>query len=308
MTRIFARFDVRSTTPFMRRVAAGLAFANEVRYALANMDLFKAIILGIVEGLTEFLPVSSTGHLILVGHLLGLDRAENKEYADAFEVVIQLGALLAVLVYYRKLLGERLQGLTKREPRSVQLALALFIGFLPAAVAGFFLHKAIERRLFGPTPVVIALIVGGVVMLVVEGMRRLKKEEGLEGLEHVTPKRALLIGLGQCFALWPGMSRSMSTIVAAQLTGLSTPTATEFSFLLAIPTLGAATLFKLIKSRHVLLAQNGSILALSVGMLVSFVVAWAVIAAFLRYVRRAGMAPFGAYRILLGLSILMLAK
>jgi undecaprenyl-diphosphatase len=131
---------------------------------------------------------------------------------------------------------------------------------------------------------------------------------GLEGLDHVTPQRALIIGIGQCFALWPGTSRSMSTIVAGQIAGLSTPTATEFSFLLAIPTLGAATLYKMVKSRHVLLAESGNAVALAVGMLVSFVVAWAVIAAFLRYVRRAGMAPFGAYRIVLGVAIVMMAK
>ena len=270
------------------------------------MDLFKAIVLGIVEGLTEFLPVSSTGHLILVGHLLRIDEGPHKDYADAFEVVIQLGALIAVVVYYRKLIADRLKGLMQRDPQAIRLVTALAIAFVPAAGAGFVLHKAIERRLFGTRPVVAALIVGGVVMLAVEAMRRLRKETGLEGLEHVTPMRALAIGIGQCFSLWPGTSRSMSTIVSGQLAGLSTATATEFSFLLAIPTLGAATLFKLVKSRHVLLAEDGSVLALVVGTAVSFGVAWAVIAAFLRYVRRAGMSPFGAYRILLGLAILML--
>ncbi len=272
------------------------------------MDLFKAIVLGIVEGLTEFLPVSSTGHLILVGHMLGVDDPAHKELADAFEVVIQVGAVLAVIVYYRKLLAERLAGLARRDLASVQLAIALAIGFVPAAVAGFLLHHAIERRLFGTWPVVIALIAGGVVMLVVEGVRHARKQTGLEGLEHVTPRRAVVIGLGQCFSLWPGTSRSMSTIVAGQLSGLSTATATEFSFLLAIPTLGAATLFKLVKSRHVLLAHGGDVVALLVGTAVSFAVAWAVIAAFLRYVRRAGMSPFGAYRILVGVAIIVLSR
>jgi len=139
------------------------------------MDLFKAIVLGIVEGLTEFLPVSSTGHLILVGHLLGIDDAAHKDYADAFEVVIQLGALIAVVVYYRKLLADRLKGLFRGDPKAIQLAKALAIGFVPAAGLGFLLHKAIERRLFGIWPVVGALIVGGVVMLAVEGMRKLRK-------------------------------------------------------------------------------------------------------------------------------------
>ncbi|MEI8256989.1 MAG: undecaprenyl-diphosphate phosphatase [Deltaproteobacteria bacterium] len=272
------------------------------------MDLFKAIILGIVEGLTEFLPVSSTGHLILVGHMLGVDDPTHKDFSDAFEVVIQIGAVLAVVVYYRKLLAERLAGLMRRDVAAVQLAFALAIGFVPAAAAGFLLHHAIERRLFGTGPVVIALIAGGVVMLMVEGVRRVRKQTGLEGLQHVTPRRALVIGIGQCFSLWPGTSRSMSTIVAGQISGLSTATATEFSFLLAIPTLGAATLFKLVKSRHVLLAHRADVLALVVGTVVSFAVAWGVIAAFLRYVRRAGMSPFGAYLILVGIAIVVLSR
>lgn len=271
------------------------------------MDLFKAIVLGIVEGLTEFLPVSSTGHLILVGHMLGVDDAAHKALADAFEVVIQLGAVLAVGVYYRKLLAEHLVGLARRDVASVQLATALALGFVPVAVMGLLLHHAIERRLFGTGPVVIALIVGGVLMLAVEAVRRARGQTGLDGLEHVTPGRALVIGLGQCFSLWPGTSRSMATIVAGQVAGLSTATATEFSFLLAIPTLGAATLFKLVKSRHVLFAHGDDIVALGVGTVVSFAVAWAVIAAFLRYVRHAGMSPFGMYRILVGVAIVVLS-
>ena len=221
------------------------------------MDILRAIILGIVEGITEFLPVSSTGHLILVGHWLGVDSPAHKEYADAFEVVIQLGAVAAVVIYYRALLAERIRGLVAGRAESVSLAVALGIAFVPAAAIGFVLHKAIERRLFGPGPVVIALIAGGIVMIVVEAVRARRGVSGLEGLEHVTPRRALAIGVGQCFSLWPGTSRSMSTIVAGQIVGLSTATATEFSFLLAIPTLGAATLFKLVKSRHVLMEAGG---------------------------------------------------
>lgn len=270
------------------------------------MTLLQALILGIVEGLTEFLPVSSTGHLILVGHWLGADDPRHKAAADAFEVVIQLGALLAVVVHYRRLLAQRLVGLVRNEPASRGLALALAMGFLPAALMGYLFHETVEARLFGPLPVAIALVTGGLVMMLVEVLRRRSGESGLTGLEHVTPRRALLIGLGQCFSLWPGTSRSMTTIVAGQAAGLSTATAAEFSFLLAVPTLGAATVYKLAQSSHELLGAPGGALALIIGLVVSFLVAWAVIAAFLRYLRTWGLLPFGAYRVLLGAIVFAL--
>jgi undecaprenyl-diphosphatase len=264
---------------------------------------FQAALLGLIEGLTEYLPVSSTGHLILTGHLLGLDG----EGAKSFEIVIQLGAILAVLIHYRKLLAERLVGLAQRKPEAVRLAMALAIGFIPAAAAGFLFRKAIKARLFGPLPVAAALIAGGVVMIVVELIRKQKKIHGLDGLEHVTPGRALVIGVGQCASLWPGTSRSMATIVAGQLAGLSTATAAEFSFLLALPTLGAATVYEGVKARHELLHAGGDAWALFIGTVVSFAVAWAVIAVFLRYLKSRGLAPFGVYRILVGAVVLWIA-
>ena len=264
------------------------------------MGHLAAVILGIVEGLTEYLPISSTGHLILVGHLLG---AED-EAAKSFEIAIQLGAVLAVVVHYRALLLERARGLVKGTRESVDLVLALAAGFLPMAIVGLLLHKAVKAYLFGPIPVATALVVGGVLMIAIERRRARTHSKGLLGLEHVTPKRALLIGLGQCFALWPGTSRSMCTIVAGQLTGLSTTTAAEFSFLLALPTLGAATFYELYKSRDVLLAHEGAAGELVIGLVVSFFVAWAVIAGFLRYLTRRGLEPFGYYRIALGFVVL----
>jgi undecaprenyl-diphosphatase len=265
------------------------------------MTPLTAALLGVVEGLTEYLPVSSTGHLILVGHFLG----SRGETAKAFDIVIQLGAILAVVVHYRALLSDRAVGLVKRDRASVDLAIALAVGFLPAAVTGLLLRKAIKRLLFGPLPVAVALLLGGIVMIVVERARSQRHATGLDGLEHVTPRRALLIGLGQCVSLWPGSSRSMCTILAGQLAGLSTSTAAEFSFLLALPTLGAATLYELWKGRHELLAP-GIEAELAIGMAVSFVVAWAVIAGFIRYLRRRGLAPFGYYRIALGAVVLWL--
>ncbi len=258
------------------------------------MTVPVAILLGIIEGLTEYLPVSSTGHLILAAHFLGQD-------AGAFEIVIQLGAILAVLVHYRALWRERTLGLFTRDPRSLALFKALIVAFVPTAVAGLLLRHTIKKFLFGSTPVAIALVLGGVVMIVLE--RALRGRAVADGLEHVTPKRALYIGLGQCFALIPGTSRSMSTILAGQLAGLSTATAAEFSFLLGLPTLGAATLYEGYKSRHELMSQVGP-LNMAVGIGVSFVVAWAVIAAFLRYLKTRGLEPFGWYRIVLGVIVL----
>jgi undecaprenyl-diphosphatase len=258
-----------------------------------------AALLGFVEGVTEYLPVSSTGHLILVSHFLGSEGEGSK----SFDIVIQLGAILAVLIHYRALLAERARGLVAGHREAIHLFSTLALAFLPTAVAGLFLRKMIRDRLFGPAPVALALIVGGILMIVVERVRSARKIEGQSGLAYVTPGRALMIGVGQCFSLWPGASRSMCTIVAGQLAGLSTATAAEFSFLLALPTLGAATLYELYKGRHDLLASVG-VSQLAVGMVVSFVVAWAVVASFLRYLRHRGLEPFGYYRIAVGLAVL----
>lgn len=266
------------------------------------MNWFDALLLGVLEGITEFLPVSSTGHLILLGQYLGHD----DDAAKTLEIVIQLGAVLAVVVYYRHKLAGLVRGVVRRDPASLRLALALIIAFVPAAVIGLLLHKWIKEQLFGPGPVAVALIVGGVAMIGIESFLKVRGGERLDGTEHITPRRALTIGLAQCVSLWPGASRSMSTIVGGQLCGLSTATAAEFSFLLAIPTLGAATLFDLAKNGKTLLEAPGGLLALGVGMVVAFAVALLVIAAFLRYLRRFGLIPFGAYRIVLGIAVLLL--
>jgi undecaprenyl-diphosphatase len=264
------------------------------------MPVSIAVLLGIVEGLTEYLPVSSTGHLELAGHVLGLP---DDAASSAFEIVIQLGAILAVVVHYRALLTDRLRGVFQGEAASLRLAYALAIAFAPAAVAGLLFRKAIKAHLFAPLPIAAALVVGGVVMIVLERIRAKRGTTGEDGLEQVTPKRALAIGLGQCISLWPGSSRSMCTIVAGQLSGLSTATAAEFSFLLALPTLGAATVFEAYKSRDILMAHGGGV-NLAVGLVVSFVVAWAVIASFLKYLQKHGLEPFGWYRIVVGVVTL----
>src|SRR5579863_232585 len=213
------------------------------------MPFFVAVLLGVVEGLTEYLPVSSTGHLVLAGHLLGL--SDEDPATSSFEIVVQLGAILAVVAHYRELLAERMRGLFSRDPVALRLASALVVAFVPTAVAGLLLRKTIKAHLFGSTPVAIALVAGGIAMIIVERARARRGAKGEEGLEHVTLRRAFAIGLGQCLSLCPGTSRAMCTIVTGQLVGLSTGTAAEFSFLLALPTLGAATLYEGYKGREV---------------------------------------------------------
>jgi undecaprenyl-diphosphatase len=267
------------------------------------VPILVAALLGLVEGLTEYLPVSSTGHLILAGHLLGVD---DNEASKAFEIVIQLGAILAVLVHYRSLLWKRARELPSGKPEATRLLLALVAGFVPTAIAGLLFRKAIKAHLFGSRPVAFALIIGGVVMIAIELIRGRKPDDGESRLEDVTPLRGLLVGIGQCASLIPGTSRSMSTIVTGQLVGLTTATAAEFSFLLALPTLSAATLYEAYKSRHELLTLGGP--AIAVGMIVSFLVAWAVIAAFVGYLKRRGLLPFGVYRLIAGGLVLWLVR
>lgn len=276
------------------------------------MGLLIAVLLGVVEGLTEYLPVSSTGHLLLVEAWLERALGRGSEGGFAFDVVIQFGAILAVVVYYRRLLAVRVAGLVRRDPAAVRLWVALLLAFLPTAVAGLLARKAIKTYFSGPLTVAAALVAGGILMIGVEWwQRRRALSEGApptRSLEEVTPRQAFFIGLGQCFALWPGMSRSMSTIVAGQLAGLSTAAAAEFSFLLALPTLGAATFLEAISSWHKLVNSLEGALSLLTGLVVSFVVALAVISAFLRYLTRYGLTPFGYYRIVLGLIVAWLLK
>lgn len=262
----------------------------------------QAAVLGVVEGLTEYLPVSSTAHIDLAGHWLGV--ADVPGFAS-FDIVIQLGAILAVLVHYRVLIAERLRGLVHRDPIAIRLWLAIAAGFIPTAIIGLMLHKLILRYLFGLVTIAVAFVVGGVVMIAVEAWRKRSGRVGRDGLEQVTPLDGLLIGLGQCVAMIPGTSRSMATIVPGQLRGLSTATAAEFSFLLGLPTLGAATIYEGYKARHELVAHAGSV-SVVIGLVVSFVVALVVIAGFLHYLKRRGLEPFGYYRIALGAVILWL--
>ncbi len=259
------------------------------------MPWYHALLLGVVEALTEFLPVSSTGHLLLVNAALG----HTEKSADTLSIVIQLGAVLAVAVFFRALLLDLVKGVLRRDPKSMRLFVALGIAFVPAAGVGYLFHDAIEARLFGPRPIAWALIVGGVVMIGVDVWSR-RRTTSFVGLEHIGPGRALVVGLAQVLSLWPGASRSMTTIVGGQAAGLDAGTAAQFSFLLSIPLLGAASVFSMLENREALLSAPGGVSALVIGMVSAFVVSLVVIAGFLRYLRRFGLAPFGVYRILLG--------
>jgi len=268
------------------------------------MNLFQAAILGVVEGLTEFLPVSSTGHLILVSHAMGL----VGNAMDAFEIVIQAGALLAVVWLYRARLGEILAGIFRGDPKGRALLWKLIVAFLPAAVIGLGTHHWIEEHLFGPRPVAIALILGGILMIwIARGRNERNARATIHSLDEIPLMAALWIGLAQCLSLWPGTSRSMVTILAALLLGATPVVAAEFSFLLALPTLGAATLFDLAKHHHELLGPDlGGPAVLLVGLVVSALVGVLAIRGFLKILTSRGLGPFGWYRIALGALVIVL--
>jgi undecaprenyl-diphosphatase len=263
------------------------------------MNWLQALILGIVEGLTEFVPVSSTGHLILASRALGL----SGPAADSFTIVIQLGALLAAVVYYRRLLYQMGVGLWRSEPLAVRLFMALCLASLPTLLLGYLLGRRIKLALFAPLPVAAALFVGGVLMIGVDLLaRRMHRQGPQEDLGSLSLRQVLTVAGTQVLALWPGTSRSMACIVGGRLSGLSNAAAADFAFLLALPTLGTATIYDLARSHKVLLASTGGP-ALAVGLISAFLVGWLVIAGFLRYLRRFGLAAFGYYRI--GLSLLV---
>ena len=265
---------------------------------LASETLAKAVILGLVEGVTEFIPVSSTGHLILASRWLG----ETGEAAKTFDIFIQLGAILAVVWLYRTRLTRALLDARVR-PESRRFILNLVIAFLPAAIVGFLAHDWIKARLFTPTIVAAALVIGGLLILLIE---RLHPRERVPTVDDVAPRTALGIGLAQVLSLVPGTSRSGATIMGGYALGLSRRAATEFSFFLSIPVMFAATLFDLVKSRHALTAGDAP--AFAVGFVVAFVSAVVVVKAFLGYVSRHSFAAFAWYRIALGALLLLVLR
>lgn len=257
--------------------------------------LAKAVVMGLVEGATEFIPVSSTGHLIIAGDLLGFDRWHG---AETFEIFIQLGAILAVVWLYRAKILAVLRDAPRQE-RARRLILNLVIAFLPAAIIGFLAHDFIKEKLFNPFTVAIALVVGGVAILLIEAWHR---RVVTESVDDIRPREALGVGLAQVLSLFPGVSRSGATIMGGLSLGLSRVAATEFSFFLAIPVMFAATLYDLWKSRHGLSGGDAPVFA--VGFVVSFVSALLVIRWLIRFVAHNSFRGFAWYRIVFGLVLL----
>lgn len=289
-----------------------------------GLELWQAVVLGLVEGITEFLPISSTGHLILASSLMGLDRPEIKPSIDAFQIVVQGGAILAVLSIYWPAVLRMLRGMVGKDAAGLRLAVNLVIAFIPAAVLGVVLDDWIESKLFYAGPVLGALAAGGVYMIAVERWSRRRSPESLllspeskvKTLDDVSPMQAFFIGLMQCIAMWPGMSRSMMTITGGMFVGLPAAAAAEFGFLLGLPTLGGATVYKLYKNlSHAkqtgtpnLFEQLGTG-AVVLGVAVAAVSAALAVKWLVGFLKRRGLTAFGVYRIVLAavLGVMLLA-
>lgn len=260
--------------------------------------LVKAAIMGIVEGLTEFLPISSTGHLILAGSLLGFDDAKAK----VFDIAIQTGAIFAVILVYWQKIRDTLVALPSQR-QAQRLVLNVLIGFVPAVVLGLLFGKAIKAHLFTPVVVASTFIIGGFIILWAE--RRPPSATRIQSVDDMTPLDALKVGLVQCLAMVPGTSRSGSTIIGGMLLGLSRKAATDFSFFLAIPTLIGAGVYSLYKERALLSAPDLPMFV--TGLVFSFLSAWLCVRWLLRYISTHSFVPFAYYRIVFGIVVLVTA-
>jgi len=256
-------------------------------------DIFKAIISGIIEGLTEFLPVSSTAHLLLFSWLANFNLVQE----NVFEVVIQLGAILAICVIYRARILQILCEFKKKTQQ--KFILNLFLAFMPAALIGFAFHGFIKKVLFSNLYIAFALIFGGIIMIIID---RKKIKYNTDNLDKITPSKALAIGIFQSFAIIPGVSRSGATIIGGLLLGLNRKIATEFSFFLAIPTIAAASIYDLYKNINQISFENFEIIA--IGFVAAFLSAMVVIKWFINYVAKHNFVPFAIYRIALGTLLL----
>ncbi|MEO0629613.1 MAG: undecaprenyl-diphosphate phosphatase [Planctomycetota bacterium] len=283
------------------------------------MEWWQAAILGLVEGITEYLPVSSTGHLIIASALMGLDEPEIKSSVDAFNIVIQGGAILAVLGLYRDRVFQMLRGLVGKSPAGRRLLINLVVAFLPAAVLGLMLDDLIESYLFSTVPVIAALALGGVYMIVLDRWKlrkhRKQREPETESIETdslaaMTVKQALFIGFMQCLAMWPGTSRSMMTITAGVIAGLKPKQAAEFSFLLGLPTLGGACVYKLAK--NIIESERDGvpnifevfgIASFAAGLIVATVSAAFAVKWLVGFLNKHGLEAFGWYRIVLAIVL-----
>jgi undecaprenyl-diphosphatase len=256
----------------------------------------RAIVLGLVEGVTEFLPISSTGHLTVVERLLGMTSEQTKDARDAYAVVIQAGAMLAVLVLYRRRWLSVVNGALGRDEQGRRVLIALVVAVLPALVTALVLEKTIKSRLFGPGPVVAAWIVGGVVLLALSRSGRWDRNRGGIDIVDLSVRDALIIGVAQGLALWPGTSRSLVTILAALLLGVGLASAVEFSFLLGLLTLGAATAYDTVKHGSDIVAAY-DIFSPLLGFVVAFASAIVAVRWMVTYLQNHDLAIFGWYRL-----------
>ncbi len=267
------------------------------------MDALVAFFLGIIEGLTEFLPVSSTGHLIIAGRWLTFS---DPAFENMFNIVIQFGAILAVVFYFWGDIFPFTRDKEKNK-RIWKLWGLILIAFLPAAIIGVLIDDWMEAHLFNPISVAVALITGAVLIFIAEAKssrrQRRPEIELVAEPEQISAKLALAVGLFQCLAMWPGMSRSASTIIGAVFCGFARPLAAEFSFLLGIPTIMGASFFKLLKAGFEFSAYQWIILTL--GTLISFITALIVVKFFMSYLKKYSLRPFAVYRILLGIAVLI---
>lgn len=280
------------------------------------MEWWQAAILGLVEGITEYLPISSTGHLIIASSLMGLDEPSQKNAVDAFNIVIQGGAILAVLGLYRQRVAQMIAGVLGKNPAGLRLAIRIVVAFLPAAILGVLLDELIEKHLFRAGPVLAALFLGGVYMIAIDRrrMRHHRSDEPTDdthpGLETMSLRSALIIGLMQCVAMWPGTSRSMMTITGGVLTGLKPKDAAEFSFLLGLPTLGGACVWKLISNLRDAseagtpnLFETFGVDVMIIGLGVATVSAVVAVRWLVGFLNRHGLEAFGWYRIALAILL-----
>ncbi len=265
-----------------------------------GLSVAAAIVLGLVEGLTEYLPVSSTGHLLVTNEVLGLGGTAAEDQAlDAYAICIQAGAILAVLVLYRERIRQMFDGLLGRSPDGRAVMTAVIVAFIPTALIGLALKDIVRDRLFGAGPVAAAWLVGGIAILALVRSGVLQRA-GIE-LERISFTQAGLIGLGQTVALWPGVSRSLVTIVAAVLVGLSLRAAVEFSFLLGLITLGAATVLTALSDGELLFDTFGVVTPL-IGLVVAFLAAVASVRWMVAWLQQRGFGIFGWYRIAIGIA------
>ena len=275
--------------------------------AAGSLTLGKAAVLGIVEGLTEYLPVSSTGHLLLAGRMLGIygatsapesERERAKAAADAYAICIQAGAILAVLGLYWARVRGMLSGLAGKDPAGLKMLINIAAGFLPAAVIGLQINGLIKTYLFGAWPVVAAWLAGGLAILAVARWQngRAHNPHGGKGLDEMGVRMALIIGMAQCIAMWPGVSRSLVTIVGGLMVGLTLPAAVEYSFLLGVVTLGAATGYDALKHGRDML-MTFDLASIAAGLVFAFLFAVLSVKWMVAYLNRNGLALFGYYRI-----------